>query len=355
MKKISVILPIHNVSQYLGEALDSLINQTIGIENLEVIMVDDHSTDECPEIIKKYIEEYPDFKSITLDETSGAAGKPRNEGIKIATSPYIMFLDPDDLYDKDACLSMYNAITKANADIVTANYMYMDDDGTIWDKPVFDKKRFKNFDFGMRSFRDSYFIWNSAVWNKIFKKSLIDKYNINFLEGVPGEDAYFSYASLLKSKKVRYISDVIYYYRRRNSADNPSVSWDRNADFFRKMNFVYRKVYELFKESKKLEQYRYFYAKTMTSILYKIIDTKSLNDEEKADIYKEMQWFFTKRKYIKVDPCQKNLNIILEKVDNEEYAEAVKISKVVQELRGYIPDNIKEGMSKPENINYVEV
>ena len=78
-----------------------------------------------------------------------------------------MFLDPDDMYDKNACKVMYEAITTKKCDIVTSNYIYMEEDGTLWDKPVFDKKRFKNFNFGTRSVRDSFYIWNSAVWNKI--------------------------------------------------------------------------------------------------------------------------------------------------------------------------------------------
>jgi len=82
-KKISVILPVYNVAAYLGEALDSLINQTIGIENLEVILVNDASTDESPAIMKKYAREYNNFKIINLKENSGAAGKPRNEGLRL--------------------------------------------------------------------------------------------------------------------------------------------------------------------------------------------------------------------------------------------------------------------------------
>ena len=354
-KKISVILPIYNVATFLGEALDSLINQTIGIENLEVIMVNDGSTDESPAIMQRYASEYDNFKIINLENKSGAAGKPRNEGIKAATAPYIMFLDPDDVYDKNACKVMYEAITTKKRDIVTSNYIYMEDDGTLWEKPVFDIKRFKNFDFGTRSFRDSFFIWNSAVWNKIFKRDLIIKNKIQFLEGVPGEDAYFSYASLLKTNKVFYINDVSVHYRRRNNAATLSVSWDRSIDYFRKMNYVYKEIHNLFLQSKKLELYRYFYAKTLTSIFYKIVDTNIMSYEEKEIILEEMQWFFKDRKKVKIDPCQKTLNIIFEKIDQGSFKEAVDMCKIVAEMRKYVAKEVRENMSKPENINYIKV
>ena len=354
-KKISVILPIYNVASYLGEALDSLINQTIGIENLEVIMVNDGSTDESPAIMKKYAKEYDNFKTVNLKEKSGAAGKPRNEGLKVATAPYIMFLDPDDVYDKNACKAMYDAITTKDVDIVTANYMYMDECGSLWEKPVFDVNRFKNFAFGTRSFRDSFFIWNSAVWNKIFSRDLITKNKIEFLEGVPGEDAYFSYAALLNSSEIYYISDVIYYYRRRNNDGTLSVSWDRSISYFTKMNFVYKRIYELFVKAKKLSLYRYFYAKTLTSIFYKIVDPKIMTNEEKAIVLEEMQWFFKHRKKVKVDPCQKSLNLIFEKIDSGDFKGAVDMCNIVAEMRSYITSNVRENMSKPENINYIEV
>ena len=354
-KKISVILPIHNVASFLGDALDSLINQTIGVENLEVIMVNDGSTDESPEIMEKYAGEYDNFKIINLEEKSGAAGKPRNEGLKIATAPYIMFLDPDDMYDKNTCKVMYEAITTKKCDIVTSNYIYMEEDGTLWDKPVFDKKRFKNFNFGTRSFRDSFFIWNSAVWNKIFSKKLILDNKIKFPEGVVGEDAYFSYAALLKTNKIHYISDISVYYRRRNNAATLSVSWDRTIDYFRKMNYVYKEIHNLFLQSKKLELYRYFYAKTLTSIFYKIVDTNIMSNEEKETVLEEMQWFFKQRKKVKIDPCQKTLNIIFDKVDEGNYKEAVDMCKIVAEMRKYVSRDVRENMSKPENINYIKV
>lgn len=354
-KKISVILPIHNVAAYLGEALDSLVNQTIGIDNLEIILVNDGSTDESPSIMRKYAKEYKSFKIIDLKEKSGAAGKPRNEGLKVATAPYVMFLDPDDVYDINACKVMYDTITSMDVDIVTANYKYMNEDGKLWDKAVFNEERFKNFAFGTRSFRDSFFIWNSAVWNKIFSRKIIMDNNIQFLEGVPGEDAYFSYFALLNSNKIYYISDVIYNYRRRNNDGTLSISWDRSISYFMKMNFVYKKIYELFVNAKKLSLYRYFYAKTLTSIFYKLVDTKIMNDQEKAIVLEEMQWFFKQRKKVKIDPCQKSLNVIFDKIDSGNFKEAVDICNVVAEMRSYISSSVRENMSKPENINYIEV
>lgn len=353
--KISVIVPIHNVAKYLGEALDSLLEQTIGHENLQIIMVDDGSTDESRMIMQKYEKEYANFISIYLDKKSGAAGRPRNEGLKVANAPYVMFLDPDDIYAKTACEDMYDKIVAEQVDIVTANYNYMDEDGTIWDKPVFDKKRFSNFKFGRRSFSESFFVLNSSVCNKIFSRSLIEKYKIEFLEEVPGEDAYFTYATLLKTDHVFYLSNIIYYYRRRSNSGALSVSWNRSIEYFRKMNFAYKNIYDLFKNAGKLDLFRYFYAKTLTSIFYKLVDTNLMDDEEKAIILDEMSWFFGARKKLKIGTCQKSLNIVLDKVDEGQYKEATDMCKIIAEMRQYIPKDVRENMSKPENVDYQEI
>lgn len=353
--KISVIVPIHNVAAYIGEALDSLLSQTIGYKNLQVIMVDDGSTDESAKIMQKYEKEYDNFMAIYLPEKSGAAGRPRNEGLKVAEAPYIMFLDPDDIYANTACEDMYNVAMQEKVDIVTANYNYMDEDGTIWDKPVFDRKRFESFKFGRRSFSESFFIWNSSVCNKMFSRELIEKNQIRFLEGVPGEDAYFTYATLLKTDHVYYLSNTIYYYRRRSNTGTLSVSWNRSIDYFRKMNFAYQNIYSLFKNAKKLDLYRYFYAKTLTSIFYKVVDTKLMNDEEKAIVLEEMAWFYTARKKLKIGPCQKSLDIVLTKVDEGKYKEAADMCKIIAEMREYIPKDVRENMSKPENVDYKSV
>ncbi|KZX15866.1 putative glycosyltransferase EpsH [Methanobrevibacter cuticularis] len=124
-QKISIIIPIFNVEDYIKIALDSIINQSIGVKNLEVIIVDDCSTDNSPNIIKDYTEKYDNFKSIYLKSNSGFAGKPRNIGIQEASCDYIMFLDPDDFYENDACEVLYNTISKGDIDLAFGTYEYI--------------------------------------------------------------------------------------------------------------------------------------------------------------------------------------------------------------------------------------
>lgn len=339
----------------MEEAIDSVINQSIGFENIQLILVDDGSTDNSYSIMKKYEERYSNILCIHLPEKSGAAGRPRNKGLKYVEAPYIMFLDPDDMYDKSALEKMYNIVTSENVDIVTANYKYANEDGTLWQKSVFDEERFPNFKFSEKDITDTFFVWNSGSCNKIFSTELVKKNNILFLEGVPAEDAYFTYACMLVAKDIYYLSDTIHYYRRRSKIGTLSVSWDRSLDYFKKINYAYKKIYDLFHNARKMGKFRYFYSKTLTSVFYKIVDTKIMNDVEKVEALKELRWFFNIRKKVNIEPCQKSLEYILRKIDEEKYEEAVECCKIVAELRTYIEKDVREGMSKPEFINYVEL
>ena len=94
--RISIIMPVYNVREYIEETIDSLLNQTIGMEHLEYIFVNDGSTDGSEKIIDEYASKYNNIKAIHLKNSSGAAGKPRNVGMEHIHGKYIMFVDPDD-------------------------------------------------------------------------------------------------------------------------------------------------------------------------------------------------------------------------------------------------------------------
>ena len=349
--KISVIVPIHNVAKYIGESLDSILNQTIGHENLQVIMVNDGSTDESPSIMEEYASRYPNFICKHLPRKSGSAGKPRNEGLMLATGKYVMFIDPDDFYTENACKMLYDKMEKFNADVITANYQYVDEDGTPWEHPVFSKSEFEDFKFGHRGFRKTFFVWNSSVCNKIFRRSLITDNQLQFLEGVPAEDAYFSSSALLKTHEIYYCSEIMYNYRRRNLG-SLSVSWNCSREYFNNINYAYKKIYNLFNDAGRLDYYRYFYAKSLTYMLYKFIDSTMMDDDEKREVIKEMSWFYNISEKLKIEPCQKSLEILIHKISEEKYDEVIDVCKIIADMRSYIPESEREKMSKPTDILY---
>ena len=114
-------MPVYNAGKYLRNALESVVNQSIGFENIELILVDDKSADNSRNIIEEYSNIYYNIKPIFLEENSGCPGIPRNVGIENATSDCIMFIDSDDEYFPEICDKLYNTIILEDADIVVCD------------------------------------------------------------------------------------------------------------------------------------------------------------------------------------------------------------------------------------------
>lgn len=356
MYKITMTVPVYNAGKYLSDLMESLINQTMDFKEIQVIMVDDCSTDNSREIMKKYSDKYENIESIFLEENSGVAGKARNEGMKLAKGKYLMFADADDFLTKDACEMMYKNMEEKNADFITANYINADEDGTVWNVPIFSYEKYKDFKLSITDYDKSFFIMNSSACNKIFRREFVEKHNIKFLEGVPGEDAYFTTSCFMKAKTVYYVSKVMYCYRQRNkTAGTKSVSFNCSRDYFSRINRSYRAIYENFRDNGFISFYRYVYAKNMSYMLYKFIDSTLLSDDERVDILKEMKWFYELSVELKVPACQMAQTMIIKKILEDNYGEAINYCKVVADIRKYLPKEIRESMSRPDSDMYKEI
>ncbi|KZX14789.1 putative glycosyltransferase EpsH [Methanobrevibacter cuticularis] len=206
MYKISVIMPVYNREKLVKRAVDSVINQSFGFENIELILVDDNSTDETKNVIKDYAEKYDNIHPIFRETNSGSPNIPRNDGIDNAKSEYIMFLDNDDEYTPEICEKLYNAIKKYKTDFVEC-----------WCRDISNYKRERERNIEENIASTSCVIHNreekdlpklSGVWNKLYKKSFLDLNNIRFPPNINAEDVFFSllcYDNVDRWIEVKYI------------------------------------------------------------------------------------------------------------------------------------------------------
>lgn len=222
---VSVIVPTYNSESFIEHSFNSLLNQTIGFEKLEIIFVDDASTDNTPHIIDDYASKYDNVIAIHLEENSGYAGKPRNIGIDNSTCEYLMFLDPDDVFMDDACETLYNQIAFDNLDAVCG--VHSDGESVpewillnvLTDCQEPDDIRYKKY---MSMVKDSNFelkidsvdeypsvIAAANIWDKIFKRSFIEDNNVRFPEGVPAEDSVFLVDAFLNAHGIKFINKII--------------------------------------------------------------------------------------------------------------------------------------------------
>lgn len=203
MSEISIIVPVYNVAKYLARCLDSLQNQTF--KDIEIICVDDGSTDNSGQILDKYAQN--DSRIKVIHQTNGGLSCARNSGIKIANGRYISFVDSDDWVDKDFIEKLYDAIIRNDADIAAASII---------------RKREHNEKFRVHYTAENCFETLAEkiaacslpkccyVWNKLYKKEIIADWQ--FKAGVYFEDVLWMPEVLKKSKKLVSVPSVNYYY-----------------------------------------------------------------------------------------------------------------------------------------------
>lgn len=323
--KISIIVPVYNVGDYLEKAIESIKNQTIGFNNLEVILVNDGSTDNSGKIIEYYSRKYSNVIELHFSESSGAAGKPRNEGLKIASAQYIMFLDPDDYFENDACRLLYNSISSNDSDVVFGTYRCISEDGKRVIIPSVLPENFPKVIENTNIDRSPDLLRLApSVWTKIFKRKFIEENNIVFPEKIVAQDLVFVTHSLFAAKKLTFLNEIICNYRIRKQV-NKSISFNHNKNYFVGLNQSHKMVYQLFKIYNKMSYYNMILDGFLNYEFQDLFYAEQLVDEEKINLLKEFSWIFNACKKHKIKPIDKMNQILLELVSNGEIEEAITI------------------------------
>lgn len=220
MPKVSIIIPFNNVETYIDECLQSVINQTL--EDIEIILINDASTDKSREIAQKYVNSDKRIKLFDLKERHGQ-GYARNIGIENATGEYIGFVDSDDFVEKIMFESLYDSAKSNDTDISMCQAKEYDD---INEKNILSDYyslavlyKFGNSVFSAEDVKDNILDINVALWNKIYKRDYLIKLGEKFPEGYIYEDMPFFFGTFLPAKKVQIVWRNLYSYRinRKNS------------------------------------------------------------------------------------------------------------------------------------------
>lgn len=207
MPKVSVIIPVYNVENYIEKCLDSVINQTL--QDIEIIIVNDGSTDSSKEKINKYIKKYKN-KIIYLEKQNGGLSSARNFGLPYATGEYIAFIDSDDYIELNMYEEMYKTAKKEKADMVECDF--------LWEYPKKIKKDIGVLYEGKKQAMEKARV---VAWNKLIKKETLDKANIEFPNGLRYEDVEFFYKLLPYLNKIAFVKKFfIHYIQRDNSIVN---------------------------------------------------------------------------------------------------------------------------------------
>jgi len=212
--KISVVIPVYNCSKYLRKCLDSVLNQTLN--DIEVICVDDGSTDDSLSILQYY--ELYDPRVIVICENNKGGGAARNIGMKMARGKYLSFLDADDFFELNMLEQAYINSETYDADITIFQYRNYYDRKDIFSKVdrgisaieyIAENKVVSHVDIPNNLFS----ITNTAPWNKLFKYSFIVQNQIQFQEIRKCNDVYFCFTALYFAERITFLKKPLLSYR----------------------------------------------------------------------------------------------------------------------------------------------
>ncbi len=291
---ISVIIPVYNVEKYLDKCIQSVVNQTY--ENLEIILVDDGSPDNCPKICDEYAKK--DKRIKVVHKENGGLSDARNAGIKYSNGEYLTFIDSDDYIVDNYVEFLYNLIIKENADISMGKHYIVYPNKTI------------------NAFTGEYFVMNShdclekmlygedvdvSAWAKLYKRKLFDK--IEFPVGRLFEDSATTYKLIDKANKVAFSSQPIYYYViRKNSITNNKFN-EKKMDLIistKEMgNYVMNKYSDLKNACNRRVMYSYL--STLTQLVKTNEKNKKYKDEMMMYIKKNRKSVLRDRRIPKRD------------------------------------------------------
>ncbi|KZX10261.1 glycosyltransferase family 2 protein [Methanobrevibacter filiformis] len=285
--KVSVIMPIYNSEKYLEECLDSVINQTL--KDIEIICVNDGSTDKSLKILEKYSNK--DKRIIIINQKNQGAGESRNKGLLIAKGEYLSFLDSDDFFEADMLKSAYEKAKSADSEIVLFKLCTYDDktkesiDNNWWifnSNNIVKKEPFSKYDVEEHFFQ----LTNPAAHNKLFKHDFIINNRIKFLNLKSSNDVTFTLIAMFKAKKISTINKSFVNYRINTNNSITSERGKYPGSIIKAHEFFIKqcKLNEFFVNNPKLKES--YYTSVLGNFRY---EYSHCNDETKRLFLKKIE------------------------------------------------------------------
>ena len=229
--KVSIIVPVYNVEEYLDKCLNSLVNQTL--KDIEIIVVNDGTKDNSQDIIDRYVSKYPKLVKSYIKENGGLSSA-RNYGLKFASGEYIAFVDSDGYVELDMYEKMYNKAKKENLDIVVCDTINFYDDRMVYLK--------SNLNYSNDVIKN-YIISPPMAPIRLYKRNIFN--NQEFEEGIYYEDLNFTPSLVNITKNIGFIDNTYYYYRQRNDSIMHQTKFNSKLlDVFKVLDNNYKKLYK---------------------------------------------------------------------------------------------------------------
>lgn len=282
MKLLSYIIPLYNSAEWLGKCLDSVLNQDIPEECVEIICVNDGSPDNSADIARSYQQEHPCV--VVLDQENQGTSGARNNGMRHASGKYLAFVDPDDYVESNGYGKLLHQMENENLDMLRFNYRMVDEQYCVMDKPksaqfvdysseVMDGNRFMGQRLGFACF----------IWTFIYRTSLLKDNDIWFCKGDYYDDTPWLPRVCRAAKRVNCVDVVQYYYLQRKGSlvkacDPKSIK--------KKMDGRFLLIDLLWEQMRNVddEDVMNWYQGMMAHVVLGVLSSAAINDYENVDL-----------------------------------------------------------------------
>lgn len=302
---ISVIVPVYKVEKYLNQCVESIVNQTY--KNLEIILVDDGSPDNCPAMCDAWAKK--DNRIVVIHQENGGASSARNVGLDIMRGDYVGFVDSDDFIELDMFECLLNAMISEDADLVCCGRRIVDERGIVQhDCYTHERKNYRNIDIVKSLFYGIDF--DDAMWDKLYKRDFFD--NVRFPIGEVNEETVLLVKKLVSLNSMVHLGVAKYYYRYNTQGVTKSK-------YTSKMGIVINHLYEIkdfvIRETPNLlPDYYFLQARYSRNQLISIYLSKGAKKEFYNDYKTYRKMLIESMKYVmksKVIPKKDKIHMIL--------------------------------------------
>ncbi len=325
--QITVVIATYNSGNYLNEFMESMKKQSIGFQNIEIIFVDDNSSDENTlNLLKQLDKSYDNVCSVFLDVNSGFPGTGRNVGLNLSNSDYIIFCDHDDTYVENAFEVMLNKI--GDNDMLISNFNQVFPDKLVPFKSIY--RDTPEIQVSKISVDKNLFRVPAAIWTRLFRKKFLQDNNIKFLEGMLAEDVYVAVNASICANGIIYLNNFYSYnYKIRDNDNDKSTIHLRNRKYIESILNGYYEIDRLLQELNKTSYGKIIFKNHLTSWLYMIV-LSNLSDNDKKQLFTKAHSIFIK--YYSNDPYFKKrydklANLILDGKFDEAVLESNKLKR----------------------------
>lgn len=319
--KVSIVLPVYNVEKYLVECIESAINQTLN--DIEIVAVNDGSTDNSLQILKEYEKKY-DFIKVVSQENKGLSGA-RNTGLRESNGEYVYFLDSDDYIELEAMEYCYNIASKNDLDIITFDAKSFADKDYKGKMLIENYKRDNKLESKVMTGTEFYNYskerrgYTTPIWLNFYRREFLTKNKIEFYEGIIHEDELHTMRSYILAEKIMYIPKLFFNRRVRNNSIMTTKYGYKNA----------LGMFITAKESYKFYNDRY----------------ENLDEKTRANVFNNIRYFFSSSLMY----CDK-----MESDDNKKIEFRDKIIESVNDCKGIFNKKLDLQIRYPEIYYFVE-